>query len=50
VLSLLKPCANQVEGEQIGKDRFVVNSSKSSSKDLEQFFFLGILMGVCART
>jgi len=50
VLTLLKPCANQVQGEQRGKDRFVINSGKSSSTDLDQFKFLGTLMGICART
>jgi len=30
ILDLLKPCANQVTGEQIGRDRFVVNSSVNS--------------------
>ena len=50
LLDLLKPCANQTGGEQIGKDRFVVNTAKSNPIDLQKYYFLGVLMGICCRT
>lgn len=28
----------------------MVNTAKSSAADLQQYYFLGILMGICART
>lgn len=34
----------------VGKDLFVVDSSKVSSTNLSHFTFLGLLMGVCIRT
>lgn len=49
-LDLLMPCANQIDEEQIGKDRFVINSAKSQSKDLAMFKFLGNMMGISLRT
>jgi len=33
-----------------GKDKFVLNSTKSGSSSLNHYFFLGVLMGVCIRT
>jgi hypothetical protein len=36
--------------EQVGADRFVLNSKRTSPKDLGQYYFLGIMMGVCIRT
>jgi hypothetical protein len=50
LLGLLLPCTNQKDNEQIGKDRFVLNTLKTSNKDLNHFYFLGILMGICIRT
>lgn len=50
LLSLLLPCRNQLDNEQEGKDKFMLNSKKNSSSDLTLFYFLGVLMGVCIRT
>ena len=33
-----------------GKDKFVLNSAKNGSSDLNHYHFLGVLMGVCIRT
>ena len=50
LVDLLRPCANQIGTEQIGKDRFVISTASNSSIDIQKFFFLGIMMGVCCRT
>lgn len=50
LLSLLMPCTNQLYNEQEGKDKFMLNSEKTSSSDLSLYYFLGVLMGVCIRT
>lgn len=44
------PSPNQLANEQIGKDKFVLNTRKTSNKELAYFQFLGILMGICIRT
>ena len=33
-LEILKPCANQIANELIGKDRYVISSSNLSADDL----------------
>jgi len=50
LLGLLVPSPNQIDNEQIGKDRFVLNSRRNSAKDIGHYYFLGILMGICIRT
>lgn len=50
LLDLLLPCSNQTYNESEGKDKFVLNSDKTSSSHLNQFYFLGVLMGACIRT
>ncbi|CDW79829.1 hect domain and rcc1-like domain-containing protein [Stylonychia lemnae] len=50
MLNLLNPSANNRAGSNIGKGKFVLSPSKSTSQDLSLFEFLGILMGVCIRT
>jgi hypothetical protein len=49
-LNLLYPCPNNRAGTNIGKDKFVLSPSKTSSNDLSLYEFLGILMGACIRT
>jgi hypothetical protein len=48
--TLLRPCANREALEMTGKDRFVLNSNMQSSEDLQKYYYLGVLMGVCLRT
>lgn len=50
LLDLLAPCTNQRDSEQVGKDKFVIQSGSTGQKELSRFEFLGILMGVCIRT
>lgn len=50
LLNLLVPSANQNQNEQIGRDRFVLNSQRVSAQDLSLYEFIGILMGICIRT
>ena len=50
LLNLLLPCSNQLYNEQEGKDKFMLNSEKTSATDLNQYYFLGVLMGICIRT
>ena len=50
LLDLLLPCSNQLYGEQEGKDKFMLNSEKSSASSLNLYYFLGVLMGICIRT
>jgi len=50
LIDLLKPCANQREKEKFGKDKFVINSQANGQRQLSQYEFLGVLMGVCIRT
>ena len=44
------PTPNNRAAESEGKDKFVINPSRTSSQDLFLYEFLGILMGVCIRT
>ena len=50
LLGLLVPSYNMMEREQVGADRFVLNSKRASLKDLGQYYFLGVMMGACIRT
>ena len=50
LLNLLLPCRNQMDNEQEGKDKFMLNSDKTSSAHMNLYYFLGVLMGVCIRT
>ncbi len=50
LLGLLCPSPNNKTGSNVGKGKFVINTSRSSTHDLSLFEFLGILMGVCIRT
>jgi len=50
LINLLKPCANQRGREKFGKDKFVLNSQANGQRQLSQYEFLGVLMGVCIRT
>ena len=50
LLGLLVPSANMIGKEQRGADRFVLNSKRTSPKDLGKYEFLGIIMGICIRT
>ena len=47
---MLIPSANYKGNELIGKDRFVLSSSRTGQADLGHYEFLGILMGICIRT
>ena len=50
LLNLLLPCSNQLYNEQEGKDKFMLNSEKTSAADLNLYYFLGVMMGICIRT
>ncbi|TNV73916.1 hypothetical protein FGO68_gene5095 [Halteria grandinella] len=50
LLGLLCPSPNNRSGSNIGKGKFILSPSRTSSQDLSLFEFLGILMGVCIRT
>lgn len=47
---MLCPSPNNRSGSNIGKGKFILSPSRTSSQDLSLFEFLGILMGVCIRT
>jgi len=49
-LELLYPCANLRDKAPIGQDRYLLNYSKTHSRELSQYEFLGILMGISIRT
>eukprot|EP00095_Tigriopus_kingsejongensis_P011157 maker-scaffold259_size234575-snap-gene-1.26 protein:Tk11157 transcript:maker-scaffold259_size234575-snap-gene-1.26-mRNA-1 annotation:"e3 ubiquitin-protein ligase herc1" len=49
-LQLLIPTPNGVTNIGLNRDTFLLNSRKSSSHDLRNFWFIGILCGVAIRT
>ncbi len=50
LLGLLCPSPNNKSKSNIGKGKYILSPSRTSSLDLSLFEFLGILMGVCVRT
>jgi hypothetical protein len=50
LLGLLCKSPNNKSVSNVGRGKFVINASRSSSHDLSYFEFLGILMGICIRT
>jgi len=50
LLDLLLPCSNQRDNELQGKDKFMLNSTKTSAASINHYHFLGVLMGICIRT